>query len=164
MSDVAADENMTDVAAASASEVDRPWGHVDPVEVTRLTAYFREELFTAETADGRKWSISRDDYYEMVRAVDEHPMCRLRSEAGGRHDYIYRVTRRALELDAPRDCDLCHRPPAVAWQANAAQARDPETLAAAALYLCIACLRAIQGSLEPHVVLGPVEWPEGEVS
>ncbi len=76
---------MTDVISESRD--------LDSAQVTRLTAYFREEIFVIETADGRKWPASRDEYHQMVRELESDPARRLVSAPAGRHDVVYRVER-----------------------------------------------------------------------
>ncbi len=73
---------------------------IDPKQVTRLAAYFREEIFVIETADGRKWSSSRDEYHQMVRELESDPARRLVSVTAGRHDVVFRVERVEEPMEA----------------------------------------------------------------
>ena len=78
---------------------------IDPKQVTRLAAYFREEIFEVELDDGRRWSVARDEYYQLVRELEADESRRLTAAPAGRYDAVWRVEARDGETAAPEVVD-----------------------------------------------------------
>ena len=78
---------------------------IGPKQVTRLAAYFREEIFVIETAAGEKWSVSRDEYHQMVCELEADESRRLTVAPAGRYDAVWRVEARDGEAAAPEVAD-----------------------------------------------------------
>ncbi len=74
---------------------------IDPATVVELRAYFREWIFTARLADGMEWSMERDAFFQMLRALEEDSTTQVAGTPAGYADFFWTVTPRETAAGTP---------------------------------------------------------------